>query len=264
MTPPCYRWLPLWATCIFLFSCSHYNYSPGSVVTPFLDKKNAVGFSANFGLILADNLVEAQLAYNPFRRVTIAGGYSLISSKFSTTMGMESYRVECGDFMIGAWSPHYLDVLQLGLFAGYSAGEAQNSFRYNNSSFIRFQKPYLQPSFRLIMQHFRFGMGFRFSRLSFGKGSIDLVSPVEYVNWVRNIEADSPLNILESGLNFAMYSQPLTFTLGMVTTRAIPYKTIGETYGFDRSNITMGFQIDINDLGKRMRKKKPRPVDQTH
>ena len=247
--------------------CTHYNYSPNLVPTPFNVEKNEATFAANLGGILNGHTVDVQAAYNPLKRVTLMANYFQGSSEFNESISVSEknkYRLNYVEAAAGAWQPLFGEPVYVGCFLGFGSAMVKNDYGFSRRSKLRFNKTFLQPTIMYKGDWLRFGFGTRFAHMAYKSGDIDNGIAPEELEILRQIERDSPFNFLEIGFNIGLdLGAGITWTSSVVRSDLIGSKKVentyqlNNTYQFDPLNISAGLSFDIHRLFKKKTAKKP-------
>ena len=162
--------------------CTHYNYSPNLVVTPYIVEKNESTLSANLGGFFFVYNVDFQAAYNPLKNVTVMANYFRANNEF-TLSGVDYekqyYRIQYLEGAAGGWLPLFNASCYLGGFFGGGSGGVRNDYGISRLSKLSYSKAFLQPTFIYKGPVFRFGFATRLSKLMYQKGSINSGIPAE-------------------------------------------------------------------------------------
>lgn len=234
-----------------LMACSHNNYSPNLVATPYISEKGATSVSAHLGGLVSNNL-DFQAAYNPAKQLTVmVNGFSSrrTYNQLDSTSTAPSHRNFYLEGGIGKWAHLGDETLNAGLFCGAGQGYLRNDYGAGRLSKLQYQKLFLQPTIVYRSEIWRIGMATRFAYLNYNRGNIDRAIPVDDLVVLMRLEQRNPFFMMETGLNVGLSFKRVTFSLNVVRTTMFGQQN-GNDLLFDLSNSSLGLTVDLYQIAK--------------
>lgn len=139
-------------------------------------------------------------AYSPFNNLAISSSGSTLRSRSSGDKKPHGM-AQCYDIAVGAYlaaSPH----TSISLFAGVSAGQAENFYGNKRWSALSFQQVFIQPSFAVQYKWIRYGVTGRLGKLWYTKGLINGSANPDHFLFMYNLEHNAPYYLFQSGTSF--------------------------------------------------------------
>lgn len=235
-----------------LTGCIHYHYASNMVMTPFIDKKNESTLGIALGGGQFASVVNAQAAYNPAKRITLAAGYfryydRFEPSRFDDEMGPQLCKLQYLEAAGGGWLNFEDERLRVGCLLGAGIGQAYNDFGFGGITNLHYKKAYLQPTFVFKGKVFRFGMASRLCYLGYGKGMINTGIPSDELQSLVNIEADGPFFLTETGMNVGVKAKAVTISFNFAGGQ-VQGKNREVDYGFDLFSMSTGLTFNLQQL----------------
>lgn len=251
----------LLAVPFFLTNCTrHYFYAPNTLHLPSVREKGDMTAEVSINGSNQIKGFEAKAAYCPVKNTSVMLNYMYLSGSFNVNNSFvfppppNEYHKGRG-FMteIGITRNFIIDQYKMfTLTAGGAIGRSVNDYDRNRLAKLDFNRFFLQPAFITQGELAEFGVGLRFSRLNFYKGTIDYrIDEGDLMDIVRIDEAGSfyiPDIGLSAGINFAPVHLKCNLALSV-------YDKLDE-YSFSGNNLNIALLVDVDDLfGKNDTKK---------
>ncbi|MBK6929357.1 MAG: hypothetical protein IPH12_00260 [Saprospirales bacterium] len=234
----CFVWI---AALLLCDGCTHYYYAPNSLQTPFLQQRGDTRVS--LGFIGGDefNGFEAHAAYSPIRYGAVMVNYFQVQSNYSDNTASDWGRGRLTEVALGAYYPAH-KYLSFSLFAGWGGGRVLNSYTDGAKSDLHFERRFIQPGFAVQGKWARVGMAFRFNRLKYLHGDIDLEIGEPHLTTIGNIEEASPVYVPEFGLSFGFGARPIWIDLGINLNNSYDASKLG--FAGSTTRITLNCELD--------------------
>jgi hypothetical protein len=246
-----------------LGGCTHYNYSPNMVATPFIDQPKTGSIGVGLGGFFHSLSVDAQAAYNPWKRVTVTTSYFLYRNRFSETSAPTDFQrnqVQHVEGALGGWLPFEHSRLRYGLFLGGGAGDVRNRYLTQKFVHLKYSRFFAQPCLTFKSNWFRLGMGVKVSRLTYGSGRVDVSIPEADLMALEKLDADGPYWLFETGINAGFTIKPVTLLFSYTQIRMEQGKNY-QDYLFDPLNFTWGLSVDLDVFRRKKSQNSPRSIE---
>lgn len=236
-----HRILPFLLAPLFLGACTHYYYAPNSLQTPFLQQQHDT--RASLALVSGDQFsgFEGHASYSPVNHM------ALMVNHFNVRHARSSYdpnehwgKGHLTELALGAYLPS--NITCVSLFGGWGRGRVLNSYDEGAQADLRFERLFIQPGLAVQGKWARLGLAFRFNRLKYVDGAVDLAIDFDDLETIEKIEKNSPIGFAEFGFSFGFGTRPIwvDFKINSLQKRA------PSELGFAKSSFALTVQIDLD------------------
>ncbi len=249
---------------LLLTACSHYNYFPNLVATPFSVKKRESSLSANAGGMPQGNSYNVQAAYNPWNKITLTSNYLNVNNRFFPDADRTNVNITKSHYLEGAAGAWYVleeEPIYAGCFLGGGSGKIYNEYGSPDEiSKLRYNKYFLQPTIIYSSSIFRCGIAARLSHLTYYNGVANTGIPSVEMTAIRKIEQNSPFLLIEGGVNAGIHVRGISFMVNIVQVGELSIKGQGSLSGdylFNVENYGLGLLVDFHAFFYKKKRTKP-------
>jgi len=221
-----------------------YNYAPNMLNIPCLKQKGDAVLGLGWGRGSFFQALEIQGVYSPMNHLAFMANYFGAPEKNvrdQSETGTDFYLWEAA---VGAYEKMPKGAATL--FAGFGSGNLFSTYAPDRTAAFALQRWFIQPGLSYRSNFFQAGLAIRLSRLVFNNGVVSYSIEAPYLQYIQNIEKDSPMFLPELGIQVGMRLKPLTINLNIAS--IFPNT---DNWNFNRVNTGLSVLLDLSLKGKK-------------
>ncbi|MBC7773907.1 MAG: hypothetical protein H7246_00605 [Phycisphaerae bacterium] len=190
-----------------------YNYALNSLNIPCLTQKGDASLGIGWSRGIAFQALELRGAYSPMPHLAIMANY------FGAREKSVRQKLENGtDFYLWEAAVGAYEKMPRGsasLFAGFGSGSLFSNYGLDRTAAFDIQRFFLQPGLSYRSNHFQAGLALRLSRLFYSHGVISYAIEPADIQYIQNVEKNSPIFLPELGMQAGIRLKPVTINLSI-------------------------------------------------
>jgi len=223
-----------------------YNYAPNMLNIPCFAQKGDATVGLGWGRGVVFQALEIQAAYSPIPHLAVMVNYFAPREKYvrnRSAIGTDFYLWEGA---IGIYEK--IPKGAASLFAGFGSGRLFSNYGFDRVANFDLNRWFVQPGFSYRSNFFQAGLALRLSHLTYKSGVVSYSIEAPDIQYIQNIEKNSPIFLPELGLQIGMRLKPLVISLNIAS--IFPNTS---SWNFNRLNTGLSIALDF---GVRKEKKK--------